>query len=422
MNKNIEDIIKEALENHDSGYISGAWEQMQARLDGTTPTPFYKKWWVAAAFGTVLVGSATYFMLNQSTHDDKPVVAQTKTEQTSATTTDRELSVSHTTATAHSGTAGRTAENSETPANTVIPDNSASNPMIDQNGNYQHPNPVVFPPKKTGNQNTQNGNTPNQNGNTSKPEEFKSLSLPTALCLNETLVIENPNENKTIVLIEPSGRRVEIAPKKSMNFVAKRPGTITVQSGDHLDVITVNQNTDKIYVDVDPSLLFENGIPSLKFKAVGTKNSLTWESNIKGTETKNDAYVVHPYTERVVTVTVTSTNEFGCTVEEQQQVTINEPYNLLAPTGFFPQSSDERTNTFMPIALKERNVSFELVIIDPKNGGTVFSSSDASMGWNGIDKRTNEMVNQGTVWPWKVVLRNPNVGEPKEYSGTITRM
>lgn len=420
MNKNIEDIIKEALENHDSGYVSGAWEQMQMRLDGTAPTPFYKKWWVAAAFGTVLVGSATYFMLNQQTTENKPTVAQSKTEQTTATTTDGNLSVSKPNTTTYSGNTATTTANPETTTNTNT-NNPVSDPMIDQNGNYQHANPVVFPPKKVGNQGTPN-NPATPASTPVKHEEYKHLSLPTTLCLNETLVVENPNDTKTIVLIEPSGRRVEIAPKKAMNFVAKRAGTITVQSGDHLDVITVNQNTDKIYVDVDPSLLFENGIPSLKFKAVGTKNNLTWESNIKGTETKNDMYVVHPYTERVVNVTVTSTNEFGCTVEEQQQVTINEPYNLLAPTGFFPQGNDERTNSFMPIALKERNVTFELVIIDPKNGGTVFSTSDASTGWNGIDKRTGELVNQGTVWPWKVVLRNPNVGEPKEYSGTITRM
>jgi len=420
MNKNIEDIIKEALENHDSGYVSGAWEQMQARLDGTAPTPFYKKWWVAAAFGTVLVGSATYFMLNQGTTENKPAVAQTKSEQTTASNTDRKLSASATTIIVPSGNGASTTSNPETLNTATNPNNPVADQMIDQSGNYQHANPVVFPPKKIVNpggiQHTVTNPDP------VKPDEFKKLSLPLTVCLNETVVVENPNDNKTIVVIEPSGRRVEIAPKKVLSVVAKRAGTITVQSGDHLDVITVNQNSDKIYVDVDPSLLFENGIPSLKFKAVGTKNNLTWESNIKGTETKNDTYVVHPYTERVVNVTVTSANEFGCTVEEQQQVTINEPYNLLAPTGFFPQSNDERTNTFMPIALKERNVTFELVIIDPKNGGTVFSSSDASIGWDGIDKRTGEMVNQGTVWPWKVVLRNPNVGEPKEYSGTITRM
>jgi hypothetical protein len=94
----------------------------------------------------------------------------------------------------------------------------------------------------------------------------------------------------------------------------------------------------------------------------------------------------------------------------------------MAPSGFRPNSGDIQTNTFMPYALTQRNVNFELVVLDPRTGAVVFSSSDATQGWDGIDKRTGEMVKENSVWAWKVVIKNPNVGEPVEYKGTITRM
>ena len=80
--KNIEQIIKESLENHELPYNEAAWESMSKRLDGTTPSPFYRKWWVAASIGTILVGSAFFFALNsqsestQKTKENTPVVSQ----------------------------------------------------------------------------------------------------------------------------------------------------------------------------------------------------------------------------------------------------------------------------------------------------------------------------------------------------------
>lgn len=169
-------------------------------------------------------------------------------------------------------------------------------------------------------------------------------------------------------------------------------------------------------------MLYENGIPTLKFKVTGNANNLSWNSNIKDSETKGDTYIVHPYTETSVEVKVANTNEAGCKVEEKQVVTLNERYNLLAPTAFDPMSSDPRNKTFMPYALTQRSVMFEMTIIDPRTGTKIYSTSDSSEGWTGIDQRTNEMVKGGSVWVWKVWIKNPNTGEPREYTGSITKL
>jgi hypothetical protein len=73
----------------------------------------------------------------------------------------------------------------------------------------------------------------------------------------------------------------------------------------------------------------------------------------------------------------------------------------------------------MPYSLKERNVSFELTIYDAKSGLELFRSTDSSIGWDGKTKSGDELK-VGTTALWKVILHNPNPGEPSEYKGQIT--
>jgi hypothetical protein len=416
MNKNIEELIKEALENHDSGYVSGAWESMQARLDGTPSTPFYKKWWVAAAFGTALVGSATYFMLNSNdvTEQSTAVVENTTdSDKEAVNTTENKTTYNSNTDSQENPAADQTAQNPFT-EKIMYSGNGGTSVSFGSSIRKPHTTPQVFPI-------ISNAQNPNEiNLNTNETLQYKQLSLPKSICLGEEISIVNTNDILNIVVIEPSGRKMVVAGGKTAVVNVSESGTIRVISGTTEDVIAIQENKTDLYIDVDASLLFENGIPSIKFKVPGETN-LNWSSDIKGAEVKGDTYIVHPYTQKEVTVSVSSTNEFGCTTTEKQTISINEPYNLLAAKGLNTNSPDVRNRTFMPYALTQRtNVSFELIIIDPRNGAIVYSTSDASEAWDGIDKRTGEMVKQNTVWPWRVLMKNPNPGEPKEYSGTIT--
>jgi len=424
MNKNIEDIIKDALENHDAGYVTGAWEKMSARLDGTPPTPFYKKWWMAAAFGTVLVGSAAYFLSSENKETATDKAATPMTAVTTSSVSDNSATKSE----RLNGNSTTLNADSEVLAN-PNDKNSASQPekifhgggsASCGGGSFTNKGTSGIPAGNPGNTNPQKTN-PNPII-TDVTDTYKKVSVPTEMCANDDLMIGNPNTAKFITVTDINGKTIDLAPGKKVTLKPKSQGTITVQSGDHKDIIAVHENTAKLYIDVDPSILYENGIPTLKFKVPGMKENLDWSSNIKGTEQKGDTYIVHPYVEKNIEVKVTSTNEYGCSVSETQVVSIQETYNLMAPSGFRPNSGDIQTNTFMPYALTQRNVNFELVVLDPRTGAVVFSSSDATQGWDGIDKRTGEMVKENSVWAWKVVIKNPNVGEPVEYKGTITRM
>ena len=116
--KDIERIFKEALDQHEVPYQSGAWEAMSKRLDGTTPTPFYRKWWFAATVGTVLVSSSTYFMLREQA--TKPA------EQTTQTTVNPTVSNNETAApladNQTTNTTGSTSNTSNTTSGTLVID------------------------------------------------------------------------------------------------------------------------------------------------------------------------------------------------------------------------------------------------------------------------------------------------------------
>ena len=76
----------------------------------------------------------------------------------------------------------------------------------------------------------------------------------------------------------------------------------------------------------------------------------------------------------------------------------------------------------MPFALTQRDVKFTLIILDRRDGGIVYQTSDASMPWNGIDMRSGQLVNSNQDFIWKVQLVNPLPGESSEYKGIITKL
>ena len=106
-------------------------------------------------------------------------------------------------------------------------------------------------------------------------------------------------------------------------------------------------------------------------------------------------------------------------VVEPRKITLSEDYNLNAQEAIDLNSSDSRVSTFMPHALKERKTPFELYIYDTKSGRVIYKTTDVSAGWNGVDSNSGEVLKNGTVVLWKVIMGNPNPGEPREYKGTI---
>lgn len=413
--KDIERLFKVALDQHELPFESGAWEAMSKRLDGTPSTPFYRKWWFAAAVGTVLVSSATYFLLQEQQTKPQKTIAQTERPIASP-----KNEVSNTTHSTEQTTTNQLQTNSPTSTEQHhYQQNGIENALVSEHKNDpkehktskngEDPNKLIPPPVE-----------PHISVNAT--DSYQILSLKSHVCLHEELEITNPNDKELIFVKHVNGNTTSIKPGAKTSLNTDFEGSIFVTSGKHTDEIQVVKANSKLYIDVDSYVIYDGGIPTLKFKVSGNEQSVHWSSNVRATEAADNTFTVHPYIDKSVNVSVESKDMNGCKIEEHTSVKVDEPYNLMAPTGFYPLDFDIRKNRFIPYALTKRNVAFEMYVYDPKNAGVVFKTSDASLPWDGIDIRTGEMVQEGTAWPWKVILKNPNPGEPKEYSGTITRL
>jgi hypothetical protein len=74
----------------------------------------------------------------------------------------------------------------------------------------------------------------------------------------------------------------------------------------------------------------------------------------------------------------------------------------------------------MPFCLNERNVKFNLTIIDPKDNTVVFTSNDPSKPWEGTDQRTGRIFPAYKTFIWQVQLEETMPGERGIYNGTVT--
>ncbi len=419
--KNIEQLIKESLENHELPYNEAAWESLSKRLDGTTPTPFYRKWWVAASVGTVLVGSALFFALNsqsESTDQTKnttpvvsqnapnsPVKSQDKTQASESTTPQTHIP--------------HTEENQ-----TVVLQNETANK------NYQHSNtahPNVNPKGESNNKkdtegqvaSNQNSKPPVTDAAPSKNTILPAIFNKSRYCIGDEIEITNPNENTNVQVLQNGKTLLNVKPDSKKTLIASNEGTVDVVVGNQKQSVPVYGTTSDLYIHVDPTLIYENAIPAVRFNVSGNDNPVHWKVENHSSEVENGTFIVHPYHGTEISVSVSSKDQNGCLVVENKTITIPEEYNLNASKALDVNASDIRFNTFMPYALKERNTPFELYIYDARSGRVIFKTSDASNGWNGVDSRTGEMLKNGTTVFWKVIMKNPNPGEQREYNGTL---
>lgn len=118
-------------------------------------------------------------------------------------------------------------------------------------------------------------------------------------------------------------------------------------------------------------------------------------------------------------VKVMLTHQSGCMVEFTQPIEITLGMDLLAPSGFIPNSSIEENQTFIPKALLGWDITFEMMITD-KNGKLVYKTTDSAKPWNGRLNNNGELL-PNDIYLWKVVTYDAQ-GNPYHHAGTIQLM
>ena len=163
---------------------------------------------------------------------------------------------------------------------------------------------------------------------------------------------------------------------------------------------------------------FEDGLPTTHVESTTHGDNFMW--NAEGRIIHGESADFHFYEEGLHNITLEVSNG-ECKSRIDKQVKIDQ-YNLMAVNAFNPKSPEPMNNTFIPFALTVRNTSFRMIIINSRDGGVVYETTDASMPWDGTDNRTGKVENTITTYIWKVVLDSPELGEPAEYKGTIIKL
>lgn len=425
---NLEDIFKSSLENAEMPYAPAAWESMQAMLDQRMPVkvakPAFKWGWVASA---VVVGTAalTYTLWPAAA----PTRAQEQTQLASTVAAPTPVN-----APATQVQSGIVTSNTSLPATS-----QASREAIPATSQASTPSGKIMPAasesqtkkipaeeQKTGLETILTKLAPissNPNpGQVTSRVIFPKVAA--SYCEGEKIQLKNTHST-AFMLVGEQGYSAFLDARSTQDFALSESGNYYFQYAEGTAVKKEFAfrvlSAPKADFTFDDDQLYEAGLPAIPCKAMYAADSYSWSTENGLILSSEREFTARLFTKGNHELTLTVKDENGCENKISKTINIPVEYNLIAMDGFDPFSSDSKNIGFMPYALTERNVSFQLIIVDPQDGSVLYKTMDAHKSWDGTDSRTGQLVPSGKAYAWKVTIYNPEPFERPEYKGTIIR-
>ena len=253
-----------------------------------------------------------------------------------------------------------------------------------------------------------------------KPKElftFNPIVLPT--CAGTSAQIKNTNGFEVTLKTDQITRSIAANSSLNLELGAGNIEIIDPTTGVILQSNVLTGPKGDVVID---EMIYENGLPvqGIHVKSDANVRAVTYGKQRSELSAKD--LTLHVFEKGSSSVQISLADERGCTAEINGVIYVSEEYNLLAVNAFEPTSKDARKNTFMPYALTQRATPFSMIILDPNDGGIVFESTDATVPWDGIDRRFGKMGDTNKAYVWKVTLSEAKAGEKSEYMGTVVRM
>ena len=422
MNKNIDELIKSALEGHEMPYDNNAWNSFEKKLNKpNAPFKSFKFWFFGTSIiAVIIISSLLYFSSKQEEKSNKPVEQKTDVieKSNSQSTTSKKTKSEKTKGIQDEKISSNELEakeddKKETKTNLILPE--ANEVLAKEITKDLKLDEEIVTPKK-------------ENSDITKKATELDVPSFSNKCLGENLKVINKND-EGMTLIFPSGKKVSVAESATENIKLSEEGKYELlvnskQKETYNSFFSVYENPRATLL-VDDELNYETGLPIIRGEVQTFEETIKWKvDKVVSASSSNKAKTAAFYffEKGQFDLEVIVSNDKGCSSTEIKTIIISEDYNLLAVNAFNPLSDDRRKNTFMPYALTKRNSAFSLIIIDTDDGGIVFESSDASNPWDGIDKRNGQLVNKNKAFIWKVTLTSPEKNEKSVYKGTITRI
>lgn len=434
MSKKLENSFKEKLENFEMPYEKSAWDQFSKKLDQTT-TPKGKSFkplhFAAMVVGITAIGSVIYYATQNNDENlpqskyNKELVAEQNMDKSDDINSQKETPITE------SNSTKSTEEVAPIPdeqkeifgiEETPISSDLKTVETTKENNNGNETSDKMNQNEQTGSLHKINGNKENDAPTAKDPKRrfVAGTIVSTEICEGESVKIQNNDQEDGFVRIKLKNTDLTI-PAGQFTEVKMTSSEDVLFLDEKGQVIDKKQITVHAKPQVDFTFeanLFEDGLPVSYFNAYGTFKTFEWDfdnnQHARGAEVQTQFYEKGEYN---VKLKVTDHN--NCSTTQTRKVEIQNEYNLMATNAFRPNDHDHRTRTFMPYALAQRDLDFELVIVDPKTHAVIFKSTDSSKGWDGIDQRTGQMTNANTTYVWKAHLENPLPGEKAIYMGTV---
>lgn len=434
MKNNLDNFFKNSLQNYEEPYDPKAWEELSSKL-GSKKTPKIENVstfpsilkWISAGLLIGVLGVGTYFLTTGSNNsvrlgsnnDSKPLnnkksektIAPSESEKTETLQPEVESIVGEET-TNISQTAKETQNHSK--------ESTLHSAQKDFNTHKKSESESQVTPVENESVNANNKETIQENKEVNSEKYIAGQISSAIICEGEQVVISNSGRERELVEFQVDGEHFVLRSGKS--FIFKPMSSTEVYFTDANKEII---ETKEIKVLALPTInftyesnIFEKGLPVTICKAYGDYSSYIWtfngESNKAGAKVK---YHFFNNGDNEIGLKVIDKN--GCENAIVKTVHIAEKYNLMAVDAFRPDDVDQRNRTFMPYSLTERDVAFQLVIIDPVNNETIFTSNSVDNAWDGTDQKTGKMTPIGKTFVWKVQIFNPLPNEKPVYTGTV---
>ena len=416
-NKNIEELFKQALEGHELPYDASAWKSLTNQLDKNIPAQSPVKVWRWVLGSVVLISITSLLLWNNSketSNTKKNEIGENTSQKGKPTKIEKSTNKK-----------SIIIQKDKKQAVAITQENVFEMPTINSDF-HENENLNVDEIQKE-----EIISTDEQENPVAKNENDvavnSSIVYPTLAfnCIGDQKVLSNKNATD-LVLVTPSNLQLIIPAKSETSVTIEEKGYYRIGKMSSEGIF--NEHTNQL-VNESPTLDFSledlnyiNGLPTLPINVKSNETTIAIYLNNKLVGLNLKETEIYLFKKGDNQITVSCSNEFNCKASITKTVNTVEDYNLLAVNAFDPFSNDARKSTFMPFALTQRKTAFNLIIIDPSDGGIVFESSDASNAWDGYDKRNGKMAAANKAYIWKVNIANPEHKENIEYKGTIVRL
>ncbi len=212
------------------------------------------------------------------------------------------------------------------------------------------------------------------------------------------------NENPSHLFTKPGSYKISLIVRSTID------NSIMTRSNDQLLIVHAKPN-----VEFDWEMNEENGIPYASFINLTDKGT-SWNWNFGDGAISIDKDPNHTYrTKGQYLVTLTASNSESCTKTINQDILIDEDYNLLAPNSFTP-NGDGINDYFLPAALNRLNGSFTMTVYS-QTEGLIYDTKNINQPWDGTNQKAGTKCTEGS-YVWVVKLTNEK-GITEQYKGAI---